>query len=226
MSLIHTYGRIVIKVDMESKNSHTFQDGTTIRLERDWNNFNNREVRPVNAIVVSAESIPVGSEVLIHHNCTHDSNRVFSYKSEHPDIKYFSIPESDCYAWRGEDGELRPTKGFEFALRVFEPYNGLLAGVEHKKLKDILYLTTGKLKGFACHVLKASDYQIVFQGLDGREDNVIRIRHSDEEDMDREEVMAIDYGLTEKINRGQLIVGLTTTDEKPQIKQEIKRKKT
>jgi hypothetical protein len=34
--------------------------------------------------------------------------------------------------------------------------------------------------------------------------------------------MAIDYGLTEKINRGQLLVGLTTTDAKPLIHHEIK----
>jgi hypothetical protein len=222
MSLIHTHGRVVIKVDMESKNSWTFQNGQTIRLEREYGNLNNREVKPTNAIVVSAENIPVGCEVLIHHNSTHDTNRIFSFKSEHHDIKYFSIPEADCYAWRDEGGELKPMKDFAFALRVFEPYTGVLENIEPKLLKNILYIRTGKLSGFVCHVLNASDYQIVFQGVNGKEDNVIRLRHSDDEEIEREEIVAIDYGLTEKLNRGELIVGLTTTDAKPLIHHEIK----
>lgn len=222
MGLIHTHGRIVIKVDMESKNSHTFSDGTTIRLERDWDNFNNREVKPVNATVVSSEYIPTGAEILIHHNCTHPTNEIFNYKSGAANIKYFSIPETDCYAWRNEHGELMPTKNFEFGLRVFEPYQGLIQDIEPKKLKDILYITTGNLSGLVVRTVKAADYEIIFQDVDGREGRLIRLRHSEDENFDREEILAIDYGLTEKVKNNLLFLGLSTTDAKPLIHHEIK----
>ena len=72
MILIEPSNRVIIKVDLESKNSHTFKDGTKIRLERIYDNFNMRYVKPVNGIVVNAKDIPEGAEILIHHNATHD----------------------------------------------------------------------------------------------------------------------------------------------------------
>ena len=63
-------GRVVISVDLESKNSHTFSDGTKIRLEREYNNLNQRETKPVNAIVIDGEDIESGSQILIHPNVT------------------------------------------------------------------------------------------------------------------------------------------------------------
>jgi hypothetical protein len=226
MSLKHIEGRIVIKVDMEKKNSHTFDNGTTIRLERQYNEFNRRITEPVNAEVISAEYIPVGAEVLIHHNCTHEVNRIYDHtplsgETEASSVKYFAIPEDDCYAWRDSDGNLQPMKGFQFALRVFQPYKGVIQGIEPTLLKDVLYITTGELAGKVAHVLKASDYQIVFQGQNGREDNVIRLRHSDTEQLDREEVVAIDHTLTEKVNSGELLVGLSATTIQPPIENEI-----
>lgn len=221
MSLRHTDKRIVIKVDLESKNSHTFEGGETIRIERQYNNLNQRETQPVNATVVSAEYIPSGSEILIHHNCTHEVNRIFDYEnlsgeSEASSVKYFSIPEGDCYAWRDKDGELKPMKDFIFALRVFEPYTGFLEGIEPKLLKDILYITSdGLLQNKVVHVLKSSDYEIIYQDVNGQEARVIRLRHSDEEDLDREEVSVINHDLTEKVNNGTLYVGLSTSDCQP-----------
>ena len=38
-----TESRVVIKVDIDGKNWHSFQNGTTIRYERFWNNLNKRE---------------------------------------------------------------------------------------------------------------------------------------------------------------------------------------
>lgn len=214
MTLKHIEGRIVASVDSDFKNWHTFKDGTKIRLERDYNNFNRRETQPVNGIVVSSDYIPKGAEVLIHHNSLHDVNRIFDSRNVSGEelagsVQYYSIPEVDCFAWRGEDGVLVPCRNFEFALRVYEPYNGALVGIEPTLIKNVLYITTGDLKGFVAHVLKASDYEIVFQGQDGREERVIRIRHSNDETFEREEVVAIDSGLTEKVNNGELIVGLT-----------------
>ena len=59
-------GKVIISVDLEGKNSHTFSDGTKIRLERQYNNLNRRETHPVNAIVIDGEGVKSGSQILIH----------------------------------------------------------------------------------------------------------------------------------------------------------------
>lgn len=219
MTLKFVPGRVVVKVDLESKNSHTFKSGQTIRLERQYDNFNRRETQPVNATVVSAENIPEGSEVLMSHNALHDVNKIFNYKTlsgkdEASSEKFFSISETECFAWRDNTGELKPMKDFVFALRVYKPYTGSLQGIEPSLIKQVLYITTGGLAGNVCHVLKAADYEIVFQGQDGREDRVIRLRHSDMEEIEREEIIAVSHNLTEDIMLGNLLVGLTPSTAK------------
>lgn len=216
-ALKHTYGRVVVKVDIEYKN-HTMLNGSSIRLERGYNNFNKRETQPVNAIVISADNIPSGSEILISHNCTHDTNKIFNYaklsgQENDVDIQYFSLPEADCFAWRGEDGKFHPMRNFEFGLRVFEPYKGMLSGIDPTVVKNIMYITTGELSGMVVHTVLAADYQIVFQDNNGKENNLIRIRHFQGEKInEREEIMAISHSLTEKVNNGELLVGLTISD--------------
>lgn len=210
----HRPNRIVVSVDLEKKNSHRFEDGTTIRLERQFNNLNRRETEPVNCIVVSGDGVPEGSEILVSHNAFHESNRIYNYKNlsgkeEASDIKYYSLPETDCYAWRDEMGQLKPMKGFAFGLRVYEPYNGIIEGIPPKKIPNVLYITTGELEGQVCHVLKASDYEIIFQGQEGREDRVIRCRHFEEDTNEREEIVAISHVLTDKVNDGELLIGLS-----------------
>jgi len=218
-TLRYVPNRVIIKINVELKNSHRFEDGTVIRRERKYNQFNMRIAQPVNAVVVSGENVPEGVEVLINHNSIHDTNKIFDYPklsgaAEATDIRYYSIPEEDCFAWRDKDGVVKPMKNFEFGLRVYKPYLGSLEGVEHELVKDVLYVTTGKLKGKVVNVLKASDYQIVFQGLSGREENVIRFRHSDEQELDREEVVCIEHTLSKKVKSGELFVGLTPQDAK------------
>jgi hypothetical protein len=220
MELKNVDKRVVIKVDLESKNSHKFANGTTIRLEREYGNLNQREVKPVNAIVVSGDGVPVGAQILVHHNATHESNKIYDYcalsgDSEIDNVKYFSIPEENCYAWIGEDGEPQPLSGFALALRVFEPYKGVVQGIEPKILQDYLYLTTSLLKGLVVGTLKSCDYEIVYQGSDGREKRVIRLRHSDDEDLEKEEVIFIHHELTERVNNGDLWVGLSPQTAKP-----------
>lgn len=218
-NLIHVEGRVVVKVDMLFKNSHTFSDGTQIKLERQFNNFNRRETQPVNAVVISGDSIPKNSEILISHNALHETNRINNYKTsfEHEDsdrVRYYSLPESDCFAWKDSDGEYHPMKNYAFGLRVFKPYTGIIAGIEPSLIKNVLYITTGHLSGNVCHTLIASDYTIIFQGADGREKQLIRIRHSEDETFDREEIVAVDHGLTGKVNSGELLIGLTSTTSK------------
>ena len=211
-------GKIIISVDREKKNSYTFESGLKIRMERNWNNLNQRETQPVNAIVIDGEGIKEGSEILIHPNVTHESHQIFNHHQlsgnvEGSDIRYYSVPLDKCYAWL--DGEeWKPLKNFDFALRVFKPYEGMLEGIEPTLITDMLYVTTGELKGNIVHTLKACDYEIVFQGIHDREERIIRFRHFTDEDNDREEVIAVNHELTEKLNQGKILVGLSKSDAK------------
>lgn len=212
-------GRVIVKVDIEKKNNYTFEDGTVIRRERKYNEFNMRVAQPVNATVISAEYIPEGVEILISHNSIHDTNKIFDYPDfsgevEAADVKYYSLPEDDCFAWRDVDGGMKPLKNYEFALRVFVPYTGLIDGIHPTKIENVLYITTGELKGKVVGTLKASDYQIIYQEQNGREGNLIRVRHSEDENYDREEIIYIHHEHTEKVQSGELWVGIETSDAK------------
>lgn len=211
-------GKVIISVDLEGKNSHTFEDGTKIRLERQYNNLNVRETHPVNAIVIDGEDMVPGSQILIHPNCTHDTNRIFNHtalsgKVEGSDVKIFSVDSDKCYAWL--DGDVwRPLRNFDFAFRVYRPYSGLIEGVEPSLIKDVLYVTTGEFEGKVVHTLKACDYEIIFQGVNGREERLIRFRHFPNQEHEREEVIAVDDYLTDLVNNGKLLIGLSPTNAK------------
>lgn len=206
------HGRVIVKVNAQSKNTHRFANGATIRRERNFNNLNFREVNPANATVISSENIPSGSEILVDYTSIHDSNRIFDYHSGSSDIIYYSIKEEDCFGWKHEGNDWQPLPNFEFGLRVFKPYEGMLQGIPPVPLYDTIYVTTGGLKGNVVRTLKASDYQIVFQGANGQEDNIIRFRHSDNPQFEREEVIGIMDELTEQLNNGELYVGITMRD--------------
>ena len=210
--LKHTYGRVIVKVDVEKKNYHTFDGGLTIRRERNFNEFNRRITQPSNAIVISGEGIEKDSEILISHNAIHDTNKIYDYRNDSPNIQYFSIPEYDCFAWRDKIGQMQPMKNYEFALRIFKPYEGMIIGNPPTEMKNILYITTGALKGNVCHTLDASDYTIIYQDVNGKEGQIVRIRHSESDTFDREEITAISHDLTEKVIRGTLLVGITPKD--------------
>lgn len=219
MGLKYVHDRIIVYCDLESKNFHRFQDGTQIRLERGYNNFNRRQSQPVNAFVISAESIPSNSEILINHNSLHETNKINDYiplsgVELSKNIRYYSLPIDDCYAWWDENGELKPMKNFEFGLRVFKPYMGTLQGIDPELIKDVLYVTTGNLKGKVVNTLKAVDYEIIFQDRNGVEGNVIRFRHSDTENLEREELIGVNEELTQKVIKGELFVGIEIKDAK------------
>lgn len=215
-----TSGRVVVWADLEEKNYHTFSDGTKIRRERQYNEFNKRISQPVNATVIDAENIPSGARILVSHNALHDTNRVFDYKKlsggdEASDIKYYSLPEADCFAWIDKDGNPNPLTGICFAWRVYKPYTGTLEGIEPELIPNVLYIYTGELTGNVCHVLKASDYEIIYQGDNGREARVLRCRHFEGDEMnEREEVTAIAHDLSDKVNSGEYLIGLSPSDAK------------
>ena len=213
MRLIAPTNRVIIKVDLESKNTHTFSDGTKIRLERQFDNFNMRYVKPVNAYVIDGMGIPEGSEILIHHNATHDTYRIFNYlpptAEASSDVKYYSIPSDECFLWRKDSNdEWKTLNNFVTGLRLFKPYAGTLNGIKPELIKDKLYITSGSLAGKAVATLKSCDYEIIFQNEHGREDRIIRLRYYDHEH-ERNEVIAIEDGLTEMIKNGEILVGFT-----------------
>lgn len=216
--LKHTVGRVIVTVNLEYKNSHRFEDGTEIYIGRDFNNLNRRETQPVNAIVISAENIPKGAEVLVHHNCFHDTNKIFDCEDliegeTSNDVQYFSIKENECFLWRKDTTEWQPCTIFETALRVFKPYEGVLENIEPTKLKDVLFVTSGELKGKCVSTLKNCDYEIIFLNENGVEQRVIRFRpFGDKENQREEEATCVLNDITEKVNNGELLIGLNTSD--------------
>lgn len=221
MNLKNVEGRIVVKADKDGKNWHTFSDGKKIRLERDYNNLDYKYTKQVLGEVVSADNIPAGAMILFHHNCIHPVNQIFNHSKLSGEevksgVEIFSFSTDECYLWKMPgDKEWKPLKGFATALRVFEPYLGVLQNIPHKKIENILYLTSGNLKGNVCHTLKACDMPIIFNNDEGVEETIIRCRHFEDEEHEREEIVAINHDLTKKIENGSLYVGVTEKDCKP-----------
>jgi hypothetical protein len=218
MKLKAPANRVIIKVDLESKNSHTFKDGTKIKLERVYDNFNMRYVKPVNAEVVSAKDVPEGAEILIHHNATHDTYKIFNYlrptTEASSSMQYFSIPVEECFLWREEKGSTwNALNNFITGLRIFVPYNGPLEGITPTMYKNKIYVTSGDLAGNVVDTVISSDYEIIYQGDDGTEDRIIRLRYYPEGN-DRNEVIAVDHEMTEKVKNGEYLVGYNVSDAK------------
>ena len=218
MELKAPANRVIIKVDLESKNSHTFKDGTKIKLERVYDNFNMRYVKPVNAEVVSAKDVPVGSEILIHHNATHDTYKIFNYQRPTAEasssMQYFSIPIEECFMWRSEKGSTwNALNNFITGLRIFQPYTGFLEGIEPTLVKNKIYVTSGELAGNVVGTVISSDYEIIYQDDDGTEGKIIRLRYYPEGN-DRNEVISIEHELTNKVKNGELLVGYNISDAK------------
>lgn len=210
-------GRVIIKVDIEYKNQAAFNGGT-IRLERQFNELNRRLTEPVNAIVVNSHTIPTGAEVIIHHNALHETNKINDCEDliegeVSPDIKYFSIKENECFLWRKDNKQWQPCTNFDTALRVFIPYNGILEGIEPTKIKDVLYVTSGNYKGLVVATIKACDFELVFNDGGGKEHRIIRFRPNGDKDNQREEeAIAVLDDMTQKVNKGELLIGLNPNE--------------
>lgn len=205
-------GKIVVKLDLDSKNSWQFENGMKIRYERNFNNMNRNYTQPVNCIVIDGEGITKGSEILVKPNAIHDSYRIFDYKQEYGNVRYYSVNPEFCFAWHN-GCEWIPFGVFDFALQVYQPYEGVLHGIESKMLKDYLYVTTGKLKGYVVKTLVASNHKVTFQDINGREGNIIKFRPFGDKNRRMEaEALYIDNNLTQKVNNGKLLVGTDISD--------------
>jgi hypothetical protein len=214
-------GRVLIKVDVEQKNHHTFSNGTTIKLERNYDNFDKKQTNQVLGEVLDAEHIPTGAMVLFHHNAIHEVNEVFNHSKLSGEeiasgFKILSIAESEVFLWKliGVD-EWLPAKNFCIAERVWEPYKGVIAGIPPTKIKNVLFIKTGELEGRVVRTLHACDFPIMFVNEKGKEQTIIRCRHFEDEDNEREEIVAIDHTLTERLYNQELLIGIDALSAKP-----------
>lgn len=126
----HTEKRIVVKVDTESKNTYRFGNGQILFMFPNTNQLDRRYTQPVNGIVVSAEDIPVGAEVLLEHNSCHPTNEIVELKDDNPDIKYYSVPELEVYVWR-KIGEIK----FRATADLHITDNWETSGVDYNSFK-------------------------------------------------------------------------------------------
>jgi hypothetical protein len=217
-------GRVVILVDMEQKNYHTFSNGQVISHQRDWNNLNRVETQQVLGVVINGDNIPKGALILFHHNATHEVNHLNDHSELTTEeyaagVRIISIEEEMCFLWKmPEESDWKPTKNFCIAERVFEPYRGLLVDILPKKVKDVLWIKTGELANHVCRTLIACDFPIIFRNEKGVEETLIRCRHyEDEFNEEREELIAIDHGMTARVLCGDLLIGIDEKTAKPLI---------
>jgi len=213
--------RVLIIADLHSKSTYRFANGMEISLVRNVDNMNRRQTQPVNGIVLNAKNIPTGSEIIMHHNALDGNNELVNYKrlgEESQNVKYLSVPEHDCYLYRLPNSEKwLPCEGFATALRCYTPYSGIIEGIKPTRLKNRLLITSGKYKGQVCLVANGADYQMVFQGLNGREQNVIRLRTFEYENFERDEIIGVDHENTRLYNAGKLLAGITPDDAKKRV---------
>lgn len=212
--------KVIIKVDIEQKNAYTFSNGTEIVMPRDVENLDKKYTMQTMGAVIDSEYIPKGALILFHHNATHDVNVVFdsellTKEEQLSGFKIISLKETECFLWKERNVETwMPLKGFCTALRVFEPYKGMMVDIEPKLIKNVLYIRSGEFEGRVVHTLKACDYQITFRNEKGIDENFIRCRHFEDEEHEREEVIALADDLTKKVNNGELLIGITVSDAK------------
>jgi hypothetical protein len=210
-------GRIIISIDLDYKNWVNIGFGTNLRLERDNDNLDRKYTAPTNAYVIDAENIPIGAEIIVQHNCDHDTNRIFSVDEDMDvqNLHYYSIPVEAAYIWRLGEDEWKPCENFALGLRVFEPYNGIIEGVLPKELKDTIFITSDcDIKGKVVKTLKASLYEMCFNDSNSKEKRIIRIRHSENTNYDREEVVVICNYLTQKVKNKELLIGVNIKNAK------------
>lgn len=211
-TLKYVPNRVIVKIDMEGKNYHSFDGGMTIRRERQFNNLNFRETSPVNGIVISSEHIPEGVEILVDYHAVHDSNRIFNYKSKSSQIHYYSIKQEDCFLW-DDAGEWKPLPPYDLALRVFKKYDSVISWMKPEVMDKILFVTTGEYKDQIVMTLTACDYECVFQDTNGREGKRIRFLPFGNETVNKEpEAIAIRNDLMRELENGQLLLGYSLSD--------------
>ena len=89
----------------------------------------------------------------------------------------------------------------------FHSYSSL----RQRSTKNKIYITSGELTGNVVTTVISSDYEIIYQDDDGTEGRIIRLRYYNDGN-DRNEIIAIEHELTEKVINGELLVGYNVSD--------------
>jgi hypothetical protein len=88
-----------------------------------------------------------------------------------------------------------------------------LQGIDPTLVKNKIYVTSGELTGNVVGTVISSDYEIIYQDDDGTEGKIIRLRYYPEGN-DRNEVISIEHEFTNKVKKGDLLVGYNISDAK------------
>jgi len=202
INILPVYKRIIVMVDTEAKNKTKLTQDITIHRVRNINNFNNIEKNPVNGVVISGEGYEGGEEVLLDHNSAHPSQELFNHGFDLPENnKLYAIPIDEIYLYRKDkQSAWMPCNGFMLVEKVFEPYNGFIE-MPPTELVDKLFVTEGEYKHKVVATDKYCFYTLIYQGDDGKETSISRMRNNEFE------LMGIENGLTEKVLNNELLIG-------------------
>lgn len=219
--LRHAPHKVLIEVDITQRNSYRFANGTELVMFPKTDQFDKRFWAATSGIVVSADDMPAGSEVLIEHNSCEPTNAVVEYENANPNIKLFSVPEMEVYAWRSPHyNEWVATKYYAIGLHVYKPYKGILQNIKAEVIKNTLLILSGELKDKVVHILKNGEYTIVYQDRNGKPNELLVTFNAPPEEQGdiiidaKQEVIAIDHSLTERWLNGELLAGLTHENAK------------
>lgn len=210
MNLKKIMGNVLVKMDTKQKEKYNLGNGKVLYWERGYE-FNRRLDYPSMAIIIDGEGLPIGGEILVHHNSTEPSYEVFNEdfltdEEKREGYKILSLPKDMCFCYK-KNGEWLPYDNFLITLRVFKPYTGRLYGLEPAVVKNRMYCVKGEWEGQVLVTLVNCDYEIIWHDTENREQRLIRTRHR--------EVLATDEGLLEKIQKGELLVGFSPKNCKP-----------
>lgn len=221
-------GNIIIKIDTRQKEKYNLTDDVTITIFKGYD-FNLRQDRSSMGYIISSEKIPAESEVLVNYLAlepTYEVPYLELFLTEEEIIegyKVFSIPQDMAFCYK-KDNEWNPCEGYLIVKRVFKKYEGVLEGMPNEQIKDRIYIEKGMLydeditskpdksdlidlSGKVCICLPDCEYEIIWHNKNNREERIIRSRHR--------EILAVDEGMTSKLKKGLLYLGLNAIDCKP-----------
>jgi hypothetical protein len=215
-------GCVIFKVDTKQKWKYNLTDDIQLHIEKNFN-FNLREDRCSRGYCINGDKIPFNAEILFHHLGS-EPNYEVPYQHEflteleiHTGFKIFTVPEDMVFAYRTtEEGEWIPYKQFLITKRIFKAVNSSLSLAKFERVKNKLYVVSGKdewdgeetdLAGKVMMVTENSDYEIIFHDTKNKPQSVIRTRWR--------ELLAIDESMTKDVKSAKYFVGLGENDCQP-----------
>lgn len=215
---------VLIKIQMSNKEKYGLTEDIQIEIQRGYE-FNRRLDYPSFGIIINAKNIPSGAYCLVHHNSTEatyevPNGNIMLTESEIADgYKVFSIDKDMCFCYSFDNKNWLPCDDYLLTLRIFEEYKGVIHGVGNQQLMRRLYVVSGvdtydgeetDLRGKVCVVTDNSDYEIIWHNDKMKQQSIIRTRHR--------ELLGIDEGMTDLVNKDKLLIGINADTAKPKSK--------